>query len=144
MGIFSGISQGVVSASLCGHFKRHAGPDCADLRSAICQNVDLYQLWVDNARAEGIRGPREVRSWARMFPKVQKLMTPKNVKRWLREQGLSNIARTVETTEGGEQWLEWQLDRFRVGLWGNEAITKRPRPAEEPIDPLRPSSKRAQ
>ncbi len=79
MGIFSGISEGVVASILCGHFKKYAGPDCADLRLAIGQNIDLYQLWVDNARAEGIRGPREVRSWARMFPKVQNLMTPKNM-----------------------------------------------------------------
>lgn len=118
MGILSGISEGVVSSVLCGYLKKYAGPGCADLRVAICQNVDLYQLWVENARAEGVRGPKDVRSWTRMFPKVQYMMTTKNVKRWLREQGLDNIARTVESTEGGEQWLEWQVERFRTGLWG--------------------------
>ena len=129
MGILSGISEGVVSSILCGHLKKYAGPGCADLRLAISQNIDLYQLWVENARAEGVRGPREVRSWTRMFPKVQYMMTTKNVKRWLREQGLESIVRTVESTEGGDQWLEKQLARFRAGLWGNEG-----RDRSHPID----------
>ncbi len=118
MGLFSGISEGVVSSILCGYLKKYAGPGGSDLKLAINKNVDLYQLWVENARAEGVRGPREVRTWTRMFPKVQYMMTPQNVKRWLREQGLEHIARTVETTEGGEKWLAWQVERFRTGLWG--------------------------
>jgi hypothetical protein len=31
---------------------------------------------------------------------------------------MENIARTVETTKGGEEWLEWQVGRFRTELWG--------------------------
>jgi len=118
MGLFSGISEGVVSSILCGYFRKYAGPDCTDLRVAIDRNIDLYQLWVDNARAEGVRGPKEVRTWTRMFPDVQYMVTTQNVKRWLREQGLDDIARTVETTRGGDKWLEWQIQRFRAGLWG--------------------------
>ena len=53
-----------------------------------------------------------------MFPKVQRMMTSQNVKRWLREQGLHDIAVTVERTDGGEEWLAWQVERFRAGLWG--------------------------
>ena len=118
MGIFSSLSEGMVSSILCSYLRRYSGPGCANLRTAISQNIDIYQLWVENARAEGVRGPGEVRQWARMFPHVQRMMTTQNVKRWLREQGLGNIARTVETTEGGEAWLEWQIGRFRTGLWG--------------------------
>ncbi|MGE5379308.1 MAG: hypothetical protein ACM3L5_00370 [Candidatus Saccharibacteria bacterium] len=108
----------MVSSILCGYLKRYSGPGCTNLRTAINQNVDIYKLWVENAKAEGVRGPREVRHWTRMFPHVERMMTPQNVKRWLREQGMENIARTVETTEGGEKWLEWQVGRFRTGLWG--------------------------
>jgi hypothetical protein len=117
MGLFSGLSESVVSGILCNYFRRYAGPQCRDLKLAIQQNVDLYQLWVDNAESEGVRGPREVRSWARMFPKVESMVTPANLKRWLREQGMGDIARTVESTAGGEEWLAWQITRFKVGLW---------------------------
>jgi hypothetical protein len=118
MGLLSGIGEDVVSGILCGYLRKYSGPKCTNLRAAIVQNVDLYNLWIENSMKEGVRGPREVRHWTKRFPKYQRMMTPQNVKRWLREQGLDNIARTVENTEGGEQWLEWQLERFRTGLWG--------------------------
>jgi hypothetical protein len=118
MGLFSSLSEGMVSSILCGYLRKYSGPNCTNLRTAIDQNVDLYKLWAENARAEGVRGPREVRQWTRMFPRVQYMMTAPNVKRWLREQGMENIARTVETTKGGDECLEWQVGRFRTELWG--------------------------
>jgi hypothetical protein len=118
MGILSSVSEGVVSSILCSYLQKYSGPQCRNLRSAIENNVDLYRLWTENAAREGVRGPREVRQWTRMFPHVQRMMTPQNVKRWLREQGLDQIATEVERTEGGEAWLAWQVERFRVGLWG--------------------------
>ncbi|MBI0582628.1 MAG: hypothetical protein ISF22_00215 [Methanomassiliicoccus sp.] len=118
MGIFSGISESVVSGIMCSYLQKYSGPKCGNLRKAIVRNVDLYRLWTENAASEGVRGPREVRQWTKMFPKTQRLMTPQNVKRWLREQGLDEIAATVEGTEGGDAWLAWQVERFRTGLWG--------------------------
>ncbi len=109
----------MISSFLCDYLKKYAGPGCANLRIAIEKNVDLYQLWVENAHAEGVRGPSEVRTWTHLFPHAQDMITPQNVKRWLRDQGLENIALTVECTEGGDKWLEWQVERFRSGLWGS-------------------------
>lgn len=117
MGLFNSISESVVSGILCDYLEKYSGPQCSNLRAAIANNVDLYELWRENAAREGVRGPREVRQWTRMFPKVQRMMTSQNVKRWLREQGLHDIAVTVERTDGGEEWLAWQVERFRSGLW---------------------------
>lgn len=118
MGLLSGVSESVVSGILCGYLEKYSGPQCTNLRTAITKNIDLYRLWTENAAREGVRGPREVRQWTRMFPKAQRMMTPQNVKRWLREQGHEDIAMAVEGTDGGEAWLAWQVERFRTGLWG--------------------------
>ncbi|WP_019177273.1 hypothetical protein [Methanomassiliicoccus luminyensis] len=118
MGILSGISEGIVSNIVCGHFRKYAGPRCCNLKRAIYDDVDLFQLWVDNAPREGVHGLREARQWTRGFPKVQYMLTPDNVKRWLMEQGMRDIVCTVESTEGGEEWLDWQIRRFRTGLFG--------------------------
>ena len=118
MGFFNSISESFVSGILCDYLERYSGPQCINLRTAIANNVYLYELWRENAAREGVRGPKEARQWARMFPKVQRMMTSQNVKRWLREQGLHDIAVTVERTDGGEEWLAWQVERFRAGLWG--------------------------
>lgn len=117
-GVINGASEKVVSGLLCGYLRRYAGPQCANLKTAIANRTDIYQLWVENAGREGIHGLREARFWSHKFPKVQYMVTPNNVKRWLRQEGLVDIVRTVESTPGGEQWLAWQLDRFRAGLWG--------------------------
>ena len=45
-----------------------------NLRIAIEKNVDLYQLWVENAHAEGVRGPSEVRTWTHLFPHAQDIV----------------------------------------------------------------------
>jgi hypothetical protein len=119
MSLLSGIGENMVSGILCGYLKKYSGPQCSNLRAAIVHNVDLYNLWMENAIKEGVHGPRDVRHWTKHFPKYRSMMTPQNVKRWLREQGLEDIAATLERTEGGEVWLAWQLDRFRTGLWGN-------------------------
>ncbi len=121
MGIFSSLTQGftevVVSNLLCNYFKIYAGPQCANLKTAIANNVDIYQLWVENAHREGVWDLREARRWTHMFPKVQSMVTPQSVKRWLKEQGLNDIVSTVENTSGGNEWLAWQVNRFRAGLW---------------------------
>jgi hypothetical protein len=118
MGLFSHLSEGVVSGIVCDYFDKYSGPQCTNLQKAITTNVDIYQLWVDNARKEGIHDLNKARQWTHMFPKVQYMVTPLNVKRWLREQGLTKIIKTVESTDGGEEWLAWQVGRFRKGLWG--------------------------
>jgi hypothetical protein len=107
-----------MSGILCGYLRKYSGPDCRNLRTAISKNIDLYDLWNKNALNEGVHGPVEVRHWTKRFPQAKRLMTPQNVKRWLKEQGLEDIAKTLERTEGGEVWLTWQVDRFRSGLWG--------------------------
>ena len=117
MGLIGGISEGIVSNIVCGYFERYAGPRCCNLRQAIVEDIDLFQLWVDNAHREGVHGLSEARQWSRRFPKVQRMVTTRNVKRWLLEQGLDDIVYTVETTAGGEEWLDWQVKRFRTGLW---------------------------
>jgi len=118
MGIMSGFTEAVVSNILCNYFKRYAGPQCSNLHEAIVNNVDIYQLWIENARREGVWDLREAKRWTRMFPEVRRMVTPQTVKRWLREQGLHDIVRTVEGTGGGDDWLAWQVNRFRTGLWG--------------------------
>ncbi len=103
---------------LCGYFKRYSGPQCVNLRKAIVNNIDIYQLWLDNARRERVWDLEEARRWTRLFPEVQNMVTPQRVKKWLKEQGLHDIVRTVENTSGGNEWLAWQVSRFRSGLWG--------------------------
>ena len=77
MGLFSGISESVISSFLCDYLRKYAGPGCANLRIAIEKNIDLYQLWVENAHAEGVRGPNEVRTWTHLFPHAQNMSTPR-------------------------------------------------------------------
>jgi len=112
------MSETVVSGIVCGYLDKYSGPRCSNLRQAIEGNVDLFQLWVDNAAREGVMDLRQARYWTRKFPKVQRMVTPGNVKRWLRQRHREDIVRTIEGTEGGEAWLEWQIGRFRTGLWG--------------------------
>jgi len=117
VGLLSGVSEEVISRILCGYLDRYSGPQCRNLGQAIADDLDLYGLWTENAAGEGVRRPREVRRWARMFPGVRRMMTPQNVKRWLREHGREDITLTVENSDGGEAWLAWQVERFRTGLW---------------------------
>lgn len=119
LGLLSGVSESVVSSIVCGYLDTYAGPRCSNLKTAIDSKVDIYQLWVENASKEGIMDLRQARYWTRKFPKVQKMVTPQNVKRWLKAKRKDDIVRIIETTEGGDQWLEWQIGRFRSGLWGN-------------------------
>lgn len=118
MGILTSIGESFVSSIVCDYLKKYSGPHCVNLKTAIAQNVDVYQLWIDNAKREGVHTLNDARVWSQRFPKVQYMVTAPNVKRWLAERDLREIVRTVETTEGGEAWLKWQLERFRGGLWG--------------------------
>ena len=78
MSLLSGIGENMVSGILCGYLRKYSGPQCVNLRAAIVHNVDLYNLWMENAMKEGVRGPREVRHWTKHFPKYQRMMTPQN------------------------------------------------------------------
>jgi hypothetical protein len=120
MGLLSGVSESVVSNIVCGYLDTYAGPRCNNLQRAICSRVDIYQLWVENASQEGIMDLRQARYWTRMFPQVRRMVTSQNVKRWLKAKRKYDIVRIIETTEGGDQWLEWQVGRFRSGLWGDQ------------------------
>lgn len=117
-GLLSGVSESVVSSIVCGYLDRYSGDGCSNLRSAIQDNVDLYQLWVDNASREGVMDLKQARYWTRKFPNVKRMVTSSNVKRWLAEKKRRDIVRAIEETPGGQEWLEWQLGRFRSGLWG--------------------------
>jgi len=118
LGLLSGVSERMVSSIVCGYLDKYSGAHCSNLRDAIQENTDLYQLWVDNASQEGVMDIKQARYWTRKFPKVQNMVTSDNVKRWLREKRRDDIVRTIEDTKGGEDWLEWQIGRFRSGLWG--------------------------
>lgn len=118
VGLLSGVSESVVSSIVCGYLDRYSGNGCSNLRSAIHGNVDLYQLWVDNASKEGVMDLKQARYWTRKFPKVQGMVTSSNVKRWLVEKRRPDIVHAIDETPGGQEWLEWQLGRFRSGLWG--------------------------
>ena len=117
-GLLSGVSESVVSGIVVGYLDRYSGSSCCNLRLAIQDNVDLYQLWVDNASREGVMDLKQARYWTRKFPKVENMVTSKNVKRWLLDKRRRDIVKAIEETAGGEAWLEWQLGRFRSGLWG--------------------------
>lgn len=117
-GLLSGMSESVVSRIVCGYLDRYSGAGCSNLRKAIQENVDLFQLWVDNASREGVMDLKQARYWTRKFPHVKGMVTSSNVKRWLVEKRRSDIVRTIEETPGGKEWLDWQLERFRSGLWG--------------------------
>ena len=109
MGILSSIGEGVVSSIVCDYLKKYSGPKCSNLKLAISQNVDVYQLWIDNAKKEGIHGINDARVWSRRFPEIGTRSPARTVKRWLMDRDLREIVRTVETTEGGEAWLKWQI-----------------------------------
>ena len=117
-GLLSGVSESVVSSIVVGYLDRYSGAGCSNLRLAIQENVDLFQLWVENASREGVMDLNQARFWTRKFPGVKRMVTPNNVKRWLAEKRRRDIVRAIEETAGGEAWLEWQLGRFRSGLWG--------------------------
>ncbi|NLI73480.1 MAG: hypothetical protein GX369_01735 [Euryarchaeota archaeon] len=117
MGLFSGVSESIVSNIICGYLDKYSGRECSNLREAIKENVDLYQLWIDNASREGVMGIKQARYWTRKFPKVKGMVTSSNVKRWLVEKRRHDIVLAIEETPGGQEWLEWQLGRFRSGLW---------------------------
>lgn len=118
VGLLSGVSELIVSNIVCGYLDRYSGKGCSNLRLAIQENVDLYQLWVDNASKEGVMDLNQARYWTRKFPGVKRMVTSSNVKRWLAEKKRRDIVRAIDETPGGQEWLEWQLGRFRSGLWG--------------------------
>ena len=117
-GLLSGVSESVVSSIVCGYLDRYSGNGGSNLRSAIHERVDLYQLWVENASREGVMGLDQAKYWTRKFPGVRKMVTSPNVKRWLAEKKRHDLVRAIDETPGGQEWLEWQLGRFRSGLWG--------------------------
>jgi hypothetical protein len=121
MGMFDGltaaIAEPIMQTMVVDQIKRYAGPRGEGLRIAICLNKDIYQLWVDNADAEGIQGIDQARTWTRRAPTAKNLLTSENVKEWLRCQKCSHLISIIETTPGGNAWLEWTVRRFRDGLW---------------------------
>ena len=122
MGLFDGvttaIAEPIIARIVVNEITRYAGPEGKGLVIAICLNKDIFQLWVDNADAEGIEYNLEsARGWAQKAPAAYKLVTPVNVKKWLCKNDCAHLVRVIETTVGGDAWLEWTVRRFREGLW---------------------------
>lgn len=116
-GIGDKIAEHVIPGMVCGYLRQYAGQNCQNLKVAICLNMDIFDLWVQNAEKEGIRTLADVQNMTRKAPKARNLVTTTNVRKWLLEEGMTDIIKTVDTTPGGTQWFEWTVMRFREGLW---------------------------
>jgi hypothetical protein len=107
------IIPGLVTSAIC----KYAGDGCCNLKTAILLDIDVFQLWVENAEQEGVTGVDEARKWARMAPSSKNLLTTTNVRKWFMEKGMFDVIRTIDGTPGGTEWFEKTLMAFRRGLW---------------------------
>ena len=91
--------------------------DLEGLKGAILLNMDIYQLWEDKCEEEGVTSPEQARQWTRMAPDAKDLLTAQNVRIWLMREKKFGIINTIDSTAGGNEWLERTLKRFRDELW---------------------------
>jgi hypothetical protein len=111
------IGNAVLPGMVVDIFRKYKGPDCKDLRTGILINVDLWRLWEINAEQYGEMTPEKARDYAGMFPNGKQMLTCENLRKWLLQEREWDIVRTIDSTPGGQAWLERTIERFREGLW---------------------------
>lgn len=120
-GVTSKIAEPIIRRIVVNEITRWAGPRGDGLIGAICMNKDIFQLWVDKGAEEGVEyGLEDARGWAAKAPQAYKLLTSTNIKKWLSMNDCQHLVRVIEQTYGGDEWLDWTINRFRVGLWGKK------------------------
>jgi hypothetical protein len=117
-GITNKIAESVVPPIVVGAIAKYKGEGCRNLKLAIALDTDIFQLWVNNARDEGIYDLETARHYAGMAPDAKNLLTMSNIRKWLMQEGQCDIVRVIDDTPGGNDWLERILERFKEGLWG--------------------------
>jgi hypothetical protein len=107
------VIPGMVTSAIC----NYAGDGCCNLKTAILLDIDVFQLWVENAEQEGITDLQSARKYARMAPSGKNLLTVSNVRRWFLEKGMTDVIRIIDGTPGGTEWFDKTIQAFRKGLW---------------------------
>jgi hypothetical protein len=118
LGIVQKVAESVIRPMVVELLDKYSGgSNCVELKKAIILNWDLYQIWLDNYRNEGVQGPEDARKWTAMAPSARGLLTPDNVRKWLLLEKKFDILRTIDTTYGGKDWFERTINKFREELW---------------------------
>ena len=111
------IGNAILPGMVVDVFRRYKGEGCKDLRTGILINVDLWRVWEVNAEQCGEMTPDQARKYASMFPDGRNLLNCENLRKWLLQEREWDIVRTIDSTPGGQDWLERTIARFRDGLW---------------------------
>lgn len=121
--IFDPLIEGFVNSYLpgvvCPIIQRCAGPNCRDLRVAILMNESLLLAYKKGAESQGLWDYESVKSAAKSYPKARRFVSGDKVMGWLKDKGHYDIIKVIETTPGGQQWLNRQIEDFKTDLFGS-------------------------
>jgi hypothetical protein len=110
------MAERIIRSRLVPIIRQYCGDDCRELKICVLLNVDLLALFREQQSVEGISYDT-VRSWARRFPSVEKVVTMDNLKRWLAEDCPEAVV-AIGSVAGGWLWLEMLLSRVRREFFG--------------------------
>ena len=108
---------------VCPIIQRCAGPNCRDLRMAILMNESLLEAYKKGATDQGLWDYESVKGAARSYPKAKRFVSGEKVMGWLMDKGHYDIIAVIESTPGGQNWLNRQIEDFKTDLFGSEAIS---------------------
>lgn len=120
--IGNAIGDAIIPSLVTDYLRRYSGPGCCDLKTAIFRNIDIFELWIQYGESEGIIGVEQAIRMAKMAPNGRRLLTPENVRKWLTQERMFDIIKTIDEMPGGQKWFCWTIENFRKGLWEDDGF----------------------